>query len=103
MGDRGDIPCLSQELRFFGIKGVPAWRILVAMLRVKELRVPLIEVFEFPCLRNIGEVQKVQQLTRLLLDRVEIDAELLRDGILRTCIVKQFFFWHLLGLLIGFI
>ena len=87
-GDMGNVASLCRELWLVRIKRVPLGRVLVTMLRVKELGIPLVEVIFEVIICNICEVQKVVQLGWLLPHGVEIDADLLGDWVLSTCIVQ---------------
>ena len=73
------------------------------MLRVEELRMPLVEIFGGVITSDVCKVQEIEQVSRLILYGVEVDANLLGDWILCTCIVQLIFFRDGLGLLIDFV
>jgi len=88
-GQRRDVPGFGRELRLFRVKGVSSRRVSIAVLRIEKLGVPLVEVVQVVCLCDVGKVEKVEKLRRLVVDWVEIDAYLLRDRVLGTCVVEQ--------------
>jgi hypothetical protein len=73
-GQRRDVSGLGYELRLQRVKGVSSWRVLIAVLRIEELRVALVEIVQVVCLCDVGKVEEVEKLRWLVLDRVEIDA-----------------------------
>ena len=87
-GDMRDIARLCGELGLLGVQRVPPRRQLVAVLRVEELRVALVEIVHEEVIRDVGKVQKLVHLWMLLDDGIEVYADLLRDRVLCTCIVQ---------------
>ena len=78
----GCVARLRRELGFIWIEWVTPRRVLVAVLRVEELRVAPIEVVDGICLRYVGEVKELEQVCRLLSNRVEVQSVLHSHGVL---------------------
>ena len=98
-----DISCLRRELRLIFVEGISTWRKLVTVLRVKELRVTLVEVIHKKVVGNVCEVKKIIHFRWLFSDWVEVDTNLLSDRVLSTRIVQKFLFRNSLKLLINLV
>ena len=64
------------------------------MLRVEELGVALVKVISQVGVRDVGKVQEFEQIDRLLLDQVVVNAQLLGYGVLGARIVQKLLLWH---------
>ena len=73
------------------------------MRRIKELRVSLIEVIGNVSFCNVSEVEELEELGWLVRNRIEVDADLLGDWVLRARIVQQLLLRYGLRLLVGLV
>ena len=65
--------------------------------------VSLIEVICDVCFCYVSEVEELEEVGWLVRNRVEVDANLLGDWVLRACIVQQLLFRYCRRLLVGLV
>ena len=103
VSDGGRVAGFGRELGLLGVQRVPPRRELVAVRRIEELGVSLIEVIGDVSFCNVSEVEELEELGWLVRDRIEVDADLLGDRVLRARIVQQLLFRYCLRLLVSLV
>ena len=73
------------------------------MLGIEKLRVTLVEVILSIVIGNVCEVKEFKKFSRLMFHHVMVNAYLLSDGVLCTCVVQKFLFRYGLRRFINFV